>query len=276
MAVSFEFFPPKTQEGAAKLLLVQQKLLELKPAFFSVTYGAGGSTRERTLAAVQAAIQETGIDTAPHISGMGSSLEEIEALLLHYQAIGIKRLVVLRGDRPSGLGVVANEAFLHASDLVEFIRQKTADQFQLYVAAYPECHPESACFEQDMAYVNQKFELGANWAITQYFYNAQAFEFYINHPLIKPFADKIIPGIMPITQLDSLKRFSMLCGADVPRWLIRRLEYFQDDPQSLKDFGLDVLSSLIEDLKRLGVQNFHLYTLNQADAAVALASHWVK
>lgn len=258
---SFEFFPPKTAEGIEKLRDARTQLAKFEPEFFSVTFGAGGSTRDRTMDTVLE-IQREGYGAAPHISCISSSKEEIRELLHAYQAQGISRLVTLRGDVPSG--EVSAGDFRYAADLVEFIRQETGDHFHIEVAAYPEVHPEARTPQADLANLKRKQEMGANSAITQYFYNADAYFRFLDQCEELNITLPIVPGIMPIYNITQLARFSSICGAEIPRWLKMRLEAYGDDMVSLRAFGVDVVSELCETLLAFGVPSLHFYTLNQA------------
>ena len=259
--LSFEFFPPKTADGIANLRETRVQLAKFNPEFFSVTFGAGGSTTDRTKDTVFE-IQAEGFAAAPHISCISSSKEEIRALLTAYQAKGIKRLVTLRGDVPSG--EVSAGDFKYANELVKFIRQETGDWFHLEVAAYPEFHPEALSAAKDMANFKRKVEAGANSAITQYFYNADAYFKFIDSCRKDGISVPIVPGIMPIYNFTQLARFSGICGAEIPRWLRLRLEAYADDMPSLRALGVDVVSELCERLLAWGAPSLHFYTLNQA------------
>jgi methylenetetrahydrofolate reductase (NADPH) len=259
--ISFEFFPPKTADGIAKLRETRTQLAQYAPEFFSVTFGAGGSTRDRTMDTVLE-IQTEGFSAAPHISCISSSRDEIRALLHKYQAKGIRRLVTLRGDVPSG--EVSAGDFKYASDLVAFIRAETGDHFHLEVAAYPEFHPESHSPQADIDNLKRKMDAGANAAITQYFYNADAYFRFVDLCEDSGITIPIVPGIMPIYNITQLARFSSVCGAEIPRWLKMRLEAYGDDMVSLRAFGVDVVSELCEVLRAWGVPSLHFYTLNQA------------
>jgi methylenetetrahydrofolate reductase (NADPH) len=258
---SFEFFPPKTVEGIEKLRDARSRLAKFEPDFFSVTFGAGGSTRDRTMDTVLE-IQREGHGAAPHISCISSSKEEIRALLQAYQAQGIKRLVTLRGDVPSG--EVSAGDFRYAAELVEFIRAETGDHFHIEVAAYPEFHPEARTPQADLANLKRKQDMGADSAITQYFYNADAYFRFLEQCEEMDITLPIVPGIMPIYNITQLARFSSICGAEIPRWLKMRLEAYEDDMVSLRAFGIDVVSELCETLLAWGVPSLHFYTLNQA------------
>lgn len=259
--LSFEFFPPKTAEGIANLRETRVQLAKFNPEFFSVTFGAGGSTRDRTMETVFE-IQAEGHQAAPHISCISSSKEEIRELLTAYKNKGIKRLVTLRGDVPSGEVSVGD--FKYANELVTFIRQETGDWFHLEVAAYPEFHPEALSAAKDLANFKRKVEAGADAAITQYFYNADAYFRFVESCTAEGIAIPIVPGVMPIYNYTQLARFSGVCGAEIPRWLRLRLEAYADDLPSLRAFGIDVVSELCERLLAWGVPSLHFYTLNQA------------
>ena len=259
--ISFEFFPPKTPDGIANLREARTQLATFKPEFFSVTFGAGGSTRDRTMESVYE-IQAEGHQAAPHISCISSSKEEIRELLTAYKAKGIKRLVTLRGDVPSGEVSVGD--FKYAAELVAFIRKETGDWFHIEVAAYPEFHPEAISAAKDIANFKRKVEAGANSAITQYFYNADAYFRFIDTCKKEGIDVPVVPGIMPIYNYTQLARFSNICGAEIPRWLRLRLEAYEDDLPSLRAFGTDVVSELCATLLGAGAPSLHFYTLNQA------------
>lgn len=258
---SFEFFPPKTAEGMATLRDARAELAKFNPEFFSVTFGAGGSTRDRTMETVLD-IQQQGLPAAPHISCISSSKEEIRGLLQAYQANGIKRLVALRGDLPSG--EVSTGDFRYASELVAFIRAETGQHFHIEVAAYPEFHPEAKSPAADVLNLKRKIDAGANSAITQYFYNADAYFHFIDQCAAAGINAPIVPGIMPIYNITQLARFSNVCGAEIPRWLRLRLEEYGDDMASLRAFGIDVVTDLCETLRVFGAPSLHFYTLNRA------------
>jgi methylenetetrahydrofolate reductase (NADPH) len=261
ISYSFEFFPPKTAEGIANLRVARAELAKFKPDFFSVTFGAGGSTRDRTMDTVFE-IQGEGYAAAPHISCISSSKVEIRELLSAYQAKGIKRLVTLRGDVPSG--EVSAGDFKYANELVTFIRQETGDWFHIEVAAYPEFHPEAQSAAKDIANFKRKVEAGANSAITQYFYNADAYYRFLETCEQGGIDVPIVPGVMPIYNYTQLARFSGVCGAEIPRWLRLRLEAYGDDLASLRAYGADVVTEMCSKLIASGVRNMHFYTLNQA------------
>ena len=267
LPISLEFFPPKTEEGAVKLRAVRQKLYALKPEFCSVTFGAGGSTQEGTLTAVKEIMAE-GCPAAPHLSCIGQSHESIRERLAAYAAAGVKRIVALRGDLPSGYGLGGE--FRYASDLVAFIRSETGRQFQLEVAAYPEVHPQSKSPEADLAAFLAKVEAGADSGITQYFFNADAYLRYVDELRKRGVQVPVVPGIMPITSSTQLLRFSDACGAEIPRWIRLRLQAFGDDSESIKAFGLDVVTALCERLRAEGVPGIHFYTMNQSVATLEI------
>lgn len=259
--ISFEFFPPKTDEGVVKLREARQKLAAFSPQFFSVTFGAGGSTKDRTAETVLEIHQE-GHSAAPHLSCVSSTKDEVCELLHYYQAQGIRRVVALRGDMPSG--VVSNGDFEYASDLVQLIRAETGDWFHIEVAAYPEFHPESKSATADLRHFKTKVEAGANSAITQYFYTPEAYFYFVDACRKQGVTLPIVPGIMPIYNFTQLARFSSVCGADIPRWLRLRLESYGDDMKSIRAFGQDVVTDLCRQLLDNGVPGLHFYTLNQA------------
>jgi methylenetetrahydrofolate reductase (NADPH) len=259
--LSFEFFPPKTAEGMDKLRETRTQLAKFNPEFYSVTFGAGGSTRDRTMDTVLE-IQREGFQAAPHISCISSSKDEIRDLLHAYQAQGINRLVTLRGDIPSG--EVSAGDFRYASELVQFIRGETGSHFHIEVAAYPEFHPEARTPAADLQNLKRKVDAGANSAITQYFYNADAYFRFVEQCDALGIAIPIVPGIMPIYNITQLARFSSICGAEIPRWLKMRLEEYGDDMVSLRAFGIDVVSELCDTLLAWGAPSLHFYTLNQA------------
>lgn len=258
---SFEFFPPKTPEGMEKLRATRQQLAQLNPKFFSVTYGAGGSTRDRTLEAVME-IQASGSAAAPHLSCIGSTRESIQEILDLFKAKGIRHIVALRGDLPSGMADPGE--FRYANELVAFIRQQTGNWFHIEVAAYPEFHPQAKNAQEDLDNFKRKVNAGANTAITQYFYNADAYFRFVDDCASMNVNLPIVPGIMPITNCAQLTRFSDACGAEIPRWIRKRLEAYGDDLDSIRAFGLDVVSDLCDRLLQGGAPGLHFYTLNQA------------
>ena len=265
---SFEFFPPKTPEGADKLRSVRTQLATLHPHFFSVTFGAGGSTREGTWNTVQE-MHRAGLPVAPHVSCVGASRDSIRKLLAGYREAGIRRLVTLRGDAPSGAGVGGGE-LTYANELVELVRAETGDWFHIEVAAYPEYHPQSRTPADDLANFMRKVRAGANSAITQYFYNADAYYRFRDDARALGCTVPIVPGVMPITNFAQLARFSDACGAEIPRWIRNRLASFGDDRASIRAFGLDVVTSLCENLLANGAPGLHLYTMNMADASLEI------
>ena len=260
--LSFEFFPPRTDQGAESLAKVHAELARFEPSFFSVTYGAGGSTAQGTFDAVQA-MRAIGADAAPHITCVGSSRDEIKSIVESYLAIGVTRMVVLRGDLPGGM--VERGRFKYASDLVEFIRDEFGDGLHLEVAAYPDFHPESLSPKAELENFKRKVDAGANSALTQYFYNADSYFAFVDEASRIGIDVPIIPGIMPITNYLTLTRFSDRCGAELPRWIRARLHQYQDDEASLKAFGLDVVSHLCLDLLDNGVEGLHFYALNKIE-----------
>jgi len=265
---SFEFFPPKTPEGEDKLRTVRSRLSALDPAFFSVTFGAGGSTKAGTWKTVMA-IHAEGLPVAPHISCIGTTHASVRELLQGYRDAGIRRLVALRGDMPSGAAGGAGD-FGHANELVEFIRKETGDWFHIEVAAYPEYHPQSKSPDDDLANFVRKVKAGASSAITQYFYNSDAYFRFVDAADSMGCSVPVVPGIMPITNYTQLARFSDACGAEIPRWIRRRLESFGDDRESIRAFGLDVVTDLCEQLLVAGAPGLHFYTMNQAEPTLAL------
>lgn len=258
---SFEFFPPKTPEGVEKLRATRRQLAQLKPRFFSVTFGAGGSTRERTLETVLE-IQAEQHQAAPHLSCIGSTRDNIRAILSEYQAHGISHIVALRGDLPSG--TASTGEFGHANELVEFIRAETGDQFHIEVAAYPEVHPQARSARADLDNFRRKVEAGANAAITQYFFNLDAYLNFVDECEALGINIPIVPGIMPINNYSQLARFSDMCGAEIPRWLRLKLEAYGDDIASIRAYGLDFVTGLCDELLEAGAPGLHFYTLNQA------------
>ena len=264
---SLEFFPPKTPEGITKLRAVRRELAELNPAFCSVTFGAGGSTREGTLATVLE-IRAEGMEGAPHVSCIGSTRAGIREVLAEYRRHGIRHLVALRGDLPSGSYDVGE--FRYASELVRFIRDETGDWFHIDVAAYPECHPQARSPKDDLASFQRKVEAGANSAITQYFFNPDAYWSFVEDCASRGVNVPIVPGIMPIASFAKLARFSDACGAEIPRWMRRRLEGFGDDVASIRAFGLDVVTRMCASLIERGAPGLHFYTLNQSGLTAAI------
>ncbi len=263
LPLSFEFFPPKNQDGISQLMVQHELLVPYDPRFFSITYGAGGSTRDRTTQIVMACHQRAGIPAVPHLSCVGDTPESLKQLLDTYRAAGINRIVALRGDLPQDGDTITHE-FHYANELVTFIREHYGSTFDLVVAAYPEVHPEAPNAHQDLINFKRKVEAGASAAITQYFYNPDAYEDFINRCQRQGITIPIYPGIMPITNHDRLVRFSNRCGAEIPRWIEKRLLDYQDDPSSLQAFGTEVVTQLCEKLMAMGAPGFHFYILNQA------------
>ncbi len=264
---SFEFFPPKTEVGEQKLALVHKQLALLNPDFFSVTYGAGGSTRDGTRQAVLN-IHDAGSNAAPHLSFGGSTEQEILSLINGYKELGINRLVALRGDIPSGTG--GANSFYYANELIELVRRHTGDHFHIDVACYPEIHPKSDSFDSDLHFFKKKVDAGANSAITQYFYNPEAYFYYVESARAAGIDIPIVPGIMPITNYTNLARFSTNCGAEIPRWMRQRLQSYGDDTASIKAFGIEVVTQLCEKLLEGGAPGLHFYTMNQEGPVSAI------
>ena len=266
--ISFEFFPPKTDEQKAVLEAALPKLKALKPEYVSCTFGAGGSTLSYTPETVRHLREEHGLDAAPHLSCMGGTRKEILALLDQYKAMGCKRIVALRGDLPSGMASYGD--FRYASDLVEFIRKERDGYFHIEVACYPEMHPQAGDATSDLANFKRKVDAGANGAITQYFFNPDAYFRFVDDARKLGIGVPIVPGIMPITQYSQLRRFSDMCGAEIPRWIAKRLEAFRDDAESIREFGADVVAELCRKLIEGGAPSIHFYTLNRAKATLAI------
>lgn len=259
--LSIEFFPPQTAEGAEKLRTTRAHLAELKPAFFSVTYGAGGSTRARTFATVKE-IVAAGAEAAPHLSCIGSTRDSIREILDEYAESGIRRIVALRGDLPSGTGAAGE--FRYANELVEFIRSETGERFSIEVAAYPEWHPQARSPQDDLQAFKRKVDAGANSAITQYFYNIDAYRHFVAEARAIGVDVPIIPGIMPVASFSKLARFSDACGAEIPRWMRKKFESYGDDTEAVRAFGLDVVTELCARLLDEGAPGLHFYSMNQA------------
>ncbi|MCU1718432.1 methylenetetrahydrofolate reductase [NAD(P)H] [Pseudomonas sp. 5P_3.1_Bac2] len=266
---SFEFFPTKTEAGHEKLLNVARQLATYQPSFFSCTYGAGGSTRDRTLNTVLQLDGEVKVPTAPHLSCVGDSKAELRELLNLYKDAGIKRIVALRGDLPSGMGMASGE-LRYANELVSFIREETADHFHIEIAAYPEMHPQARNFEDDIANFVRKAKAGADSAITQYFFNADSYFYFVERVRKLGVDLPIVPGIMPITNYSKLARFSDACGAELPRWVRKQLEAYGDDIDSIQQFGTEMITRMCEQLLQGGAPGLHFYTLNQAEASLAI------
>ena len=266
---SFELFPPKTEQGIAKLHQTVATLNARKPGFFSVTYGAGGSTQSNTFATVDW-VRDQGISIAPHLSCIGSSRDEILRILQRYQSQGIDRIVALRGDLPSGSGAGSMGDLNHANELVVLIREHFDDIFRIEVAAYPEMHPQAPNFDKDLENFKRKVDAGADSAITQYFYNADAYANFIEACEKRGIDIPVVPGIMPITNFSNLVRFSDACGAEIPRWLRKRLEAYGDDIESIRALGTDVVARLCQRLLDMGAPGLHFYTMNQAEPTLAI------
>jgi methylenetetrahydrofolate reductase (NADPH) len=268
LTVSFEYFPPKTAEGTKVLHQSAEALTKLKPSFFSVTFGAGGSTRDGTLDTVSWLQKHTKINVAPHLACVGLDRAEIINILHQYRSLGINRLVALRGDLPSGMG--HSGELRYANELVALIRDTTQDHFHIEVAAYPEVHPQAQNAIEDLASLKRKADAGANSAITQYFFNPDAYFYFIEECTKQNISIPIVPGIMPITHFGKLIRFSEMCGAEIPRWIRKRLESYGEDLISVEAFGLEVVHGLCEKLIKGGAPGLHFYTLNHAEASVRL------
>ncbi|MGE8293980.1 MAG: methylenetetrahydrofolate reductase [NAD(P)H] [Pseudomonas sp.] len=266
---SFEFFPTKTEAGHEKLMDVARQLATYKPDFFSCTYGAGGSTRDRTLNTVLQLDGEVKVPTAPHLSCVGDSKAELRELLNLYKNAGIKRIVALRGDLPSGMGMASGE-LRYANELVEFIRNETGDHFHIEVAAYPEMHPQARDFESDVANFVRKAKAGADSAITQYFFNADSYFYFVERVRKLGVDIPVVPGIMPITNYSKLARFSDACGAEIPRWVRKQLEAYGDDSDSIRAFGEQVITEMCERLLQGGAPGLHFYSMNLAGPSLAI------
>ncbi len=269
LEISVEFFPPQTAEGEAKLEEARRRLTQrLRPAYHSVTYGAGGSTRERTFAVVER-LHRDGLDVAPHLYCIGATRAQIRDILQQYQALGVRRLVALRGDLPSGVRDPGE--LRYASELVDFIRAETGDHFWIAVAAYPEYHPQAASALADLDAFARKMHAGADCALTQYFYNPDAYAHFVEEAGKRGVTAPIVPGIMPITSFARLARFSDACGAEIPRWIRKKMEAYGDDAESVRASGLEVVVRLCERLLQLGAPGLHFYTMNQAEPTLAIA-----
>lgn len=264
--ISFEFFPPKTPEGRIKLLNTRDQLAAVSPDYFSVTYGAGGSTRDNTRDIVTQ-IHSDGFAVAPHLSFGGDSREAVLGLLQSYKDAGIRHLVALRGDMPSGMGFTK---LVNANELVAMVREQFGDHFNIKVAAYPEIHPDAESYEKDIYWLGEKFRAGADSAITQYFYTADAYFYFMDECARQGIDKPIYPGIMPITNYQNLARFSANCGADIPRWLAQKLQGFGQDNDGLREFGVEVVTGLCEKLIAGGAPGFHFYTMNQAHPTLTI------
>jgi len=265
---SFEFFPPKTEKGVANLRNTRDELAGLEPRFFSVTFGAGGSTRERTFDTVREIQRESGIEASPHLSCIGSTKDNIRDILNLYRKENINHIVALRGDLPSGMGLPGE--FRHANELVEFIRAETGDHFHIEVAAYPEFHPQARNADTDLANFKRKVDAGADSAITQYFFNPYAYIHFVERCEKLGIDLPIVPGIMPITNYTQLARFSDMCGAEIPRWIRKRLEAYGDNRDSIRAFGEEVVTEMCQALLDAGAPGLHFYTMNQAGPSKAI------
>ncbi len=268
LKLSFEFFPPRTPAAEQNLRATVTRLERLRPDFFSVTFGAGGSTREKTFETARLINDTTGIEAAPHVSCIGSSREDLREILQNYKNHGFDHLVALRGDLPSGLA--GTGALRFASELVELIRTETGRHFHIDVGCYPEFHPQARSAEQDLENFRRKVDAGADSAITQYFYNADAYFRFLDSCSALGIEIPIVPGIMPITNRDQLVRFSNMCGAEIPRWIMKRLEDFGDDLASIRSFGIDVTTRLCSQLLDAGAPGLHIYTMNKSEASEAV------
>lgn len=266
--LSFEFFPPRTDAAAEQLRDTAARLAKLAPDFCSVTFGAGGSTRDRTYETALALKNDIGVTAAPHISCVGSSVDALREILARYRDAGLRRLVALRGDVPSGF--IGLGALRYASELVEFIRRECGDHFHIEVACYPEFHPQAQSAQADLENFRRKVDAGADGAITQYFYNADAYFRFVDSCEAIGIDIPVVPGIMPITNCAQLLRFSEACGAEIPRWIVKRLRDFGDDRVAIRSFGIDVVTRLCDSLLSQGAPGLHLYTMNQYPAAVAI------
>ena len=267
LPLSLEFFPPKTPEGVVKLHAVRQQLYALQPGYCSVTYGAGGSTQDGTLTAVREIVAE-GVDAAPHFSCIGASTSRVREQLQEFKDAGLRRIVALRGDLPSGYGQFGE--FRFASELVAFIRQETGDHFHIEVAAYPEMHPQARSPQADLQAYAAKVKAGANGAITQMFFNSDAYFRFVDDAHALGADTPVVPGIMPITNASGIMRFADSCGTEIPRWMRLRLMGFGDDTESIRAFGLDVITDLCDQLRTAGVPGLHFYTMNQSTAVLEI------
>lgn len=268
LPLSFEFFPPKTDEQRETLHRSVQRLRSHSPDYVSVTFGAGGSTLSYTYSTVAELKTAHGLDVAPHLSCMGGTAAEIRELLQRYVDLGVRRLVALRGDMPSGMATAGE--FRYAIDLVRFVRAEFGAHFHIEVACYPECHPQARDAREDLRHFASKMEAGADGAITQYFFNADAFEQFVREARREGVTAPIVPGIMPISNFSQLKRFSDMCGAEIPRWLERRMQSYGDDSESIAALGADAVAALCRRLIDVGAPGFHFYTLNRAKATQAV------
>lgn len=270
--VSFELFPPKSEEGLQKLKQTITSLNAANPSYYSVTYGAAGSTQKPTYDTVNLIRNDFNIPVVPHLTCVGHTQSEIKKLVQEYLDLGIDKLVILRGDLPSGYAAFDGD-FRHAVDLVKFIRENFSKDLILEVAAYPECHPQAKNLQIDINHFKAKVDAGANAAITQYFYNIESYKYFVDEVREMGGTLPIIPGIMPITNLERLQRFSAMCGAEVPQWIVRRLEGYTDDPASLKAFGVEVVSNLCRRLLEEGAPELHFYTLNTVEPTLSIVEN---
>lgn len=265
---SFEFFPPKTEVGVEKLSQVSKELSHYNPAFYSVTYGAGGTTQDATMGTVLSIQKETGIPTAPHLSCIGSDKAQVRQMLSEYKENGINRIVALRGDLPSGMREIGD--FQYANELVEFIRAETGDHFQIEIAAYPEKHPQSKNFDSDIENFGRKAKAGANRAITQYFFNADAYFNFVDSLEKAQIDIPVMPGIMPITNFSQMARFSDAIGAEIPRWLRMRFESYGDDLDSIQKLGNEFVTGMCERLLKQGAPGLHFYSMNRVEPSLSI------
>lgn len=273
MKISFEFFPPKTDNGKQTLKQVRQELNSIHPEYFSVTFGAGGTTQEATLETVLDIQKNDAVAVAPHLSCIGSKKQTIIELLNQYKEVGISRIVTLRGDIPSNASDTGD--FHYANELVKFIRLQYNDYFHIEVAAYPETHPQATNSQTDLQHFANKVKAGANSAITQYFYNADAYFRFLDESEKLGVGIPITPGIMPITNYTQLVNFSNMCGAEIPKWIVERLKLYKDDPESLNAFGIEVVSDLCQRLKNQGVDSFHFYSMNRSQPSLKIAKYLI-
>lgn len=265
-----EYFPARTEKGEQSLAAARKELRKLKPAFTSVTFGAGGSTQDGTFQTVKTIIEEDGLEAAPHISCISTSKETLSQILAEYRELGVKRLVTLRGDIPSGYGMAEQSELRYANELVEFIRQETGDYFTIEIAAYPEFHPQATSARADLLSFKRKVDAGANSAITQYFFNPDAYFYFVDDCVELGIDIPVTPGIMPITNYKQLARFSDTCGAEIPRWIRKRLEDYNDDLESIRAFGLDVVIHLCETLLEGGAPGLHFYSMNRNEPVTTI------
>jgi len=268
LIISFEFYPPKTQEGLEILKRSSSLLNQVSPDYFSVTFGAGGSTREGTIDMVKWLGREANTPVAPHLSCIGFNRAALTDILHQYKALGVKRVIALRGDLPSGMGSIGE--FKYASELVTLIREETGDYFHIEVAAYPECHPQAKNAHSDVINLKRKFAAGANSAITQYFFNPDAYFYFLDECAKQHIFNPIVPGIMPVMHFNKLMRFSEACGAEIPRWLSKRLEAYGDDVESIRQYGMEVVYHLCQRLMAGGAPGLHFYTLNHAELCMQI------